>query len=69
MAEDLLADTLEVLYVQAIPNMDAEQPKKLFGEGEKIYCFGFESFRFGFMYGLKAGVGTMDGDDGLEAAA
>ena len=67
MPEELLTDVLEDLYANAIPQMDAEQPKKLFGEGVKIYYFGFESFRFGFMYGLKAGLGTVS--ERLDTAA
>jgi len=58
MTKQLLARTLEDLYAQAIPQMDAEKPKKMFGEAERIYHFGFESFQTGFLYGMNAGIGT-----------
>lgn len=60
MTEKLLAATLEKLFSHIIPLMDNEQPKKLKGEGEKIYCFGFEAFQAGFLYGIQAGLGTAD---------
>ena len=61
MTEELLANQLEDLYVHSIPQMKAEQPKKLFGEAQRIWHFGFESFQIGFLYGMGAGIGTTDG--------
>ena len=60
MTSDLLSEKLEDLYVHAIPRMDAEQPKKLKGDLERIWFFGFESFQVGFLYGLGAGFGTKE---------
>jgi len=60
MTAELLAATLEDLFVHTIPKMDAEQPKKMQGEASRIYDFSFESFRIGFLHGLKAGIGTLE---------
>ena len=60
MTKELLSEILADMYDHAIPRMDAEQPKKMMGEAERIYHFGYESFQVGFLYGMGAGFGTRE---------
>jgi len=60
MTAELLSVTLKDLFVHSIPQMDSEQPKKIKGEAQRIYEFGFESFQAGFLYGMSAGIGTAE---------
>ena len=66
MTQKHLETMLHGLFKQVVSEMAEEPPKKLRGEGARIYKFAFNSYQAGFLHGMTAGLAI--NRDGGEAA-
>ena len=64
MTAEAIDGALEDLYGMALDGLKTRRPRKIRGEAYRIYYFGFEVFKDGFLRGLKAGIGAIE--EGVE---